>query len=167
MNHQKSTILWIFGSLTGLRLWRTRMLFLTKFKCHKSKFRISWMYRYSLYGLKVHFWWLNECLVSLRSSWNTLYIRKYGIHFLHWLFCFVCTWHYRWVDTAVQSISKCAMAATIAPALSAKSADQFVFILPIYFTISSVFVHKHALLEIIKPCGLVLEFETWYGGWKS
>ena len=49
------------------------MLFSTKSKCHKSKFRISWMYRYSLYDLKVHFWCPNKCLVSLRSSWNTLY----------------------------------------------------------------------------------------------
>ena len=58
---------------SGLRLWRTGMLFSTKSKCHKSKFRISWMYRYSFYGLKVHFWWPNKCLVSLRPYCDTYY----------------------------------------------------------------------------------------------
>ena len=41
MNCKKSTILWIFGTLSGLRLWRTGMLFSTKSKCHKSNVRIS------------------------------------------------------------------------------------------------------------------------------
>ena len=54
------------------RLWRPWMLLSTKSKGHKSKFRISWMYRYSYNNSKVHFWWPNKCLVSLRSSWNTL-----------------------------------------------------------------------------------------------
>ena len=61
---------------SGLRLWRTDMLLSTKSKCHKSKFRISWMYTYSLYDLKVHFWCPNKCLVSLRSSLNTLYLMR-------------------------------------------------------------------------------------------
>ena len=52
---------------SGLRLWRTGMLFSTKSKCHKSKFRISWMYRYNFYDLKAHSWWPNKCLVWLRS----------------------------------------------------------------------------------------------------
>ena len=63
---------------SGLRLWRTDMLLSTKSKCHKSKFRISWMYTYSLYDLKVHFWCPNKCLVSLRSSWNTLYLKLHS-----------------------------------------------------------------------------------------
>ena len=43
------------------RLWRPWMLISTKSKGHKSKFRNSWMYRYSFYNLKVHFWWPNKC----------------------------------------------------------------------------------------------------------
>ena len=58
---------------SGLRLWRTGMLFSTKFKGHKSKFRISWMYRYHFYDLKVHFWWPNERFFWCRSSSNALY----------------------------------------------------------------------------------------------
>ena len=58
---------------SGLRLWRTGMLFSTKFKGHKSKFRISWMYRYHFYDLKVHFWWPNKRFFWCRSSSNTLY----------------------------------------------------------------------------------------------
>jgi hypothetical protein len=64
----------IFCTHSALRLWRTGMLFSTKSKDHKSKFRISWMCRSCFYDLKVHFWWPNKCLVSLRSSWNTLYM---------------------------------------------------------------------------------------------
>ena len=41
------------------RLWRLWMLLSTKSKGHKSNFRISSMYRYSFYNLKVHFWWPN------------------------------------------------------------------------------------------------------------
>ena len=59
---------------SGLRLWRTGMLFSTKFKGHKSKFRFSWMYRYHSYDLKVHFWWPNKRFFWCRSSSNTLYI---------------------------------------------------------------------------------------------
>ena len=55
------------------RLWRPWMLLSTKSKWHKWNFRISWMYRHSLYGLKVHFWWPNKCLLSRISSLNTLY----------------------------------------------------------------------------------------------
>ena len=72
MDYQKSTILWIFGTLSGLRLWRTGMLFSTKSKCHKSNVRTSWMYRYSFYDFKVHLLWPNKFLVWLRSSLNTL-----------------------------------------------------------------------------------------------
>ena len=58
---------------SGLRLWRTGMLFSTKSKGHKSNVRISWMYRYCFYDLKVHFWWPNKHLKCNISSWNTLY----------------------------------------------------------------------------------------------
>ena len=56
---------------SGLRLWRTGMLFSTKSKGHKSNFRISEMYRYSCYDLKVHFWWPNECWKHQVLRWNT------------------------------------------------------------------------------------------------
>ena len=39
-----------------------------------SKFRISWMYRYHFYDLKVHFWWPNKRFFWCRSSLNTLYL---------------------------------------------------------------------------------------------
>ena len=65
---------------SGLRLWRTGILFSTKSKGHKSKFRISGMYRFCFFDLKVHFWWPNKCLFWGRSSWNTLYS-------VHILFC--------------------------------------------------------------------------------
>ena len=68
---------------SGLRLWRTGMLFSTKSKCHKSNVRISWMYRYSFYDLKVHFWWPNKCLLSRISSLNTLYFQV-PFWFWHW-----------------------------------------------------------------------------------
>ena len=55
------------------RLWRPWMLLSTKSKGHKSKFRISWMYTYHFYELKVHFWWLNKRFFWCRSSLNTLY----------------------------------------------------------------------------------------------
>ena len=58
---------------SGLRLWRTRMLFSTKPKGHKSNVHISWMYRYRFYDLKVHFWWPNKRLKCNISSWHTLY----------------------------------------------------------------------------------------------
>ena len=58
------------------RLWRPWMLLSTKSKGHKSKFRISWMYKYHFYELKVHFWWLNKRFFWCRSSLNTLYIRE-------------------------------------------------------------------------------------------
>ena len=50
-----------FCHLSGLRLWRTGMSFSTKAKDDKSNFRISRMYRYRFYGLKVQFWWPNKC----------------------------------------------------------------------------------------------------------
>ena len=55
------------------RLWRPYMLLLTKSMGHKSKFRISWMYRSSFYDLKVYFWWPNKRFFWLKSSLNTLY----------------------------------------------------------------------------------------------
>ena len=58
---------------SGPRLWRTRMLFSTKSKGHKSNVHISWMYRYRFYDLKVHFWWPNKRLFSYIQRWNTLY----------------------------------------------------------------------------------------------
>ena len=64
---------------SGLRLWRTGMLFSTKSKVHKSKFRISWMYRCSFYDLKVHFWWPNKHLFWFKSSSNTLYEKEVQI----------------------------------------------------------------------------------------
>ena len=60
---------------SGLRLWRTGMLFSTKSKGHKSKFRISWMCRYCFYDLKVLFWWPNKHLFWCKSSLNTLYVQ--------------------------------------------------------------------------------------------
>ena len=72
-HHSVQTNSWIFGTLSGLRLWRTGMLIATKSKCHKSNVRTSWMYRYSFYDLKIHFWWPNKCLLSRISSLNTLY----------------------------------------------------------------------------------------------
>ena len=62
---------------SGLRLWRTWMLFLTKSKGHKSKFPISGMYRFCFIDLKVHFWWPNKWLFWGRSSWNTLYMKSH------------------------------------------------------------------------------------------
>ena len=38
----------------------------------KSKFRISWMYRYHFYDSKVHFWWSYKHFIWGRSSWKTL-----------------------------------------------------------------------------------------------
>ena len=72
MDQQKSTILWIFCHSCCWRLWRPWMLLSTKFKGHKSNFRISLMYRSCFYDLKVHFWWPNKCLKYIISSLNTL-----------------------------------------------------------------------------------------------
>ena len=62
------------------RLWRPWMLLSTKSMGHKSKFRISWMYRFCFYGLKVHFWWPNKCLFWCNSSLNTLYNTRMPFH---------------------------------------------------------------------------------------
>ena len=59
---------------SGLRLWRTGTLLSTKSKGHKSKFRISWMYRYRFYDLKVYFWCLLSGLKFDKACLNTLYI---------------------------------------------------------------------------------------------
>ena len=59
---------------SGLRPWRTGMLFSTKSKGHKSKFPISWLCRSCFYDLKVHFWWPNRRLFWCKSSLNTLYL---------------------------------------------------------------------------------------------
>ena len=65
-----------FCHLSGLRLWRTGMLFSTKSKDRKSNFRIAWMYRYSFYDLNVQFWWPYKyskhqvlCLNTLYEAW--------------------------------------------------------------------------------------------------
>ena len=42
------------------------------FKLIRSNVRISWMYRYRFYDLKVHFWWSNKRLFSYKLCWNTL-----------------------------------------------------------------------------------------------
>ena len=68
-----------FCHLSGLRLWRTGMLFSTKSKDHKSNFRISWMSRYLFYDFKVHFWWPNKSSKHQVLSVNTLYIHKNSI----------------------------------------------------------------------------------------
>ena len=65
---------WNFKWNSDLRLWRTGMLFSTKFKCHKSNFHISWMYRYHFYGLKVYFWCPISGLKFDNSCLNTLYV---------------------------------------------------------------------------------------------
>ena len=62
---------------SGLRLWRTGMLFSTKSKGLKSNFRISWMYRYHFCDLKVQFWWPNKCSKHQVLQLNTLYNFKY------------------------------------------------------------------------------------------
>ena len=49
------------------------MLLSNKSKGYKSNVRISWMYRYRFYDLKVHFWWPNKRLFSYNQRWNTLY----------------------------------------------------------------------------------------------
>ena len=58
-----------------LRLWRTGMLFSTKYKCLKSNFRISWMCRYCFHDLKVYFWCLISGLKFDKACLNTLYIQ--------------------------------------------------------------------------------------------
>ena len=55
------------------RLWRPWMLLSTKSKGHKSNFRISGMYRFYLYDLKVQFWWPNKCSKHQVFCSNTLY----------------------------------------------------------------------------------------------
>ena len=40
----------------------------------RSKFRISWMYKYHFFDLKVHCWWPNKRFIWGRSSSKTLYI---------------------------------------------------------------------------------------------
>ena len=62
-----------FCHLSGLRLWRPWMLLSTKSKGHKSNFRISGMYRFCFYDLKVQFWWPNKCSKHQVLRLNTLY----------------------------------------------------------------------------------------------
>ena len=77
------------------RPWRPWMLLSTKFKGHKSNFRISGMYRFCFYDLKVHFWWPNKSSKHQVLSVNTLYsvpdewatTKCYIVHFCnknHW-----------------------------------------------------------------------------------
>ena len=61
------------GHHSGLRLWRAGMLFSTKSKCHRSNFRISWMYKYSFNNLKLHFWWPPRSSKWCKSIRKTLY----------------------------------------------------------------------------------------------
>ena len=49
------------------------MLLSTKSKGHKSNVRISLLYRFCFFDLKVHFWWPNKCLNYIVSSSNTLH----------------------------------------------------------------------------------------------
>ena len=70
-----------FCHLSGLRLWRTGMFFSTKSKDHKSNFRISGMYRYRFYDLKVQFWWPNKRSKHQVLRSNTLYSEKLGSEF--------------------------------------------------------------------------------------
>ena len=56
------------------RPWRPWMLLSTKLKGHKSNFRISEMYRFCFYDLKVHFWWPNKSSKHQVLSVNTLYV---------------------------------------------------------------------------------------------
>ena len=89
-----------FSHHSGLRLWRTEILFSTKSKGHKSNFRISWMYRSCFYDLKVHFWWPNKCSKHqvLRSNtlympWNLLIIKVLNIfwYFKHKIPTWTCS----------------------------------------------------------------------------
>ena len=69
---------------------------------HESNVHISWMYRYSFYYLKVHFWWPIKGLKCNISSWHTLYDRskKGDKHtwplqvtwISHWIFNFCKCW---------------------------------------------------------------------------
>ena len=50
IDHQKSTILLIFGMPSELRLWRTGMLLLTKSKGQQSNVHCQWTCRYLLFS---------------------------------------------------------------------------------------------------------------------
>ena len=66
-----SSILLIFGTQVCWRLWRTRMLLLTKLKGHKSKSQdfISRTHNKDLlYCFKKHFWWQ-----SYASLWHKVH----------------------------------------------------------------------------------------------
>ena len=54
------------------------MLFLTKSKGHKSNVRISWMYKYSFYNLKVHISICQTQITFVSSLWDTLYVCRRG-----------------------------------------------------------------------------------------
>ena len=62
-----------FLNLSFLRSWRPRGLNFWIFFLIRSNVRISWMYRYHFYDLKVHFWWPNKRSKYIISSLNTLY----------------------------------------------------------------------------------------------
>ena len=68
-----------FGHSFCWRLWRPWMLISTKSKCHKSNFRISWMYRYLFYDLWVYFWCQITGLKYYKACLNTLYMVEYHI----------------------------------------------------------------------------------------
>ena len=65
----KTVCYFYFWGLGGQEGWKK-----IKKNLIRSKFRISWMYRYHFYDLKVHFWWPNKHFIWLRSSSKTLYL---------------------------------------------------------------------------------------------
>ena len=70
------------------RPWRPWMLLSTKFKGHKSNFRISGMYRFCFYDLYVHFWWPNKSSKHQVLSVNTLYVSNIQYPEIHRFFRF-------------------------------------------------------------------------------
>ena len=62
-----------FSHYSGLRLWRTGVLFSTKSKCHKSNFRTSGIYRYPHHNLKAVFSWPPRSSKWCKSIRKTLY----------------------------------------------------------------------------------------------
>ena len=110
---------------SGPRLWRTRMLFSTKSKGHKSNVHISWMYRYRFYDLKVHFWWPNKRLFSYNQRWKTLYeaAETFGYKVLkyHSIFSFLVEF---WYDVFKKLVAEI-ITETISPALGIDGAVSF------------------------------------------
>ena len=57
------------------------MLLSTKSMCHKSNFRISWMYLYQFHDLKVYFLCLTNGLKFDKACLNTLYVSRQGMRY--------------------------------------------------------------------------------------